>query len=53
MLSHNDLFGSGRLEGVRGGAVRSSERRAIASRVGRLVSDVRVEGGGGGGGGSA
>ena len=47
MLSHSDLFGSGRLEGVRGGAVRSSERRAIASRVGRLVSDVRVEGGGG------
>jgi hypothetical protein len=32
---------------VRGGAVRSSERCAIASRVGRLVSDVR-EGGGGG-----
>lgn len=46
-MSHNDLFGSGRLEGVRGGAVRSSERRAIASRVGRLASDVR-EGGGGG-----
>jgi hypothetical protein len=46
-LSHSDLFGSGRLEGVRGGAVRSSERRAIASRVGRLVSDAR-EGGGGG-----
>ena len=47
MLSHSDLFGSGRFDGVRGGAVRSSERRAIASRVGRLVSDVRVEGGGG------
>ena len=47
MLSHSDLFGSGRLEGVRGGAVRSSERRAIASRVGRLASDARVEGGGG------
>jgi hypothetical protein len=41
MLTQSDLFGSGRLEGVRGGAVRSSERRAIASRVGRLASDVR------------
>jgi hypothetical protein len=47
MLSQSDLFGSGRLEGVRGGAVRSSERRAIASRVGRLASDDTVEGGGG------
>jgi hypothetical protein len=41
MLSHNDLFGSGRLEGVRGGAVRNSERRAIASSVGRFVIGVR------------
>jgi len=47
MLSQSVLFGSGRLEGVRWGAVRSSERRAIASRVGRLASDVRVERGGG------
>ena len=41
MLSQSDLVKSGRLVGVRGGAVRSSERRAIVSSVGRLESDVR------------
>ncbi len=41
MFSQSDLLGSGRLVGVRGGAVRSSERRAIVSSVGRLASDVR------------
>jgi hypothetical protein len=48
MLSHGDLVGSGRFEGVRGGAVRSSERAAIASSVGRLERDVFfvLEGGG-------
>ena len=40
MLSHGDLLGSGRFEGVRGGAVRSSERSAIVSSVGRLESDL-------------
>lgn len=35
MLSQSDLVESGRLVGVRGGAVRSSERRAIVSSVGR------------------
>jgi hypothetical protein len=39
MLSQSDLVESGRLVGVRGGAVRSSERRAIVSSVGRLASD--------------
>ena len=40
MLSHGDLLGSRRFEGVRGGAVRSSERSAIVSSVGRLESDL-------------
>ena len=44
MLSHGDLVGSGRLEGVRVGAVRSSERSAIVSSVGRFERD---RGGGG------
>jgi hypothetical protein len=44
MLSHGDLVGSGRLKGVRAGAVRSSERCAIVSSVGRFESD---RGGGG------
>jgi hypothetical protein len=52
MLSQSDLVESrsGRLVGVRGGAVRSSERRAIVSSVGRLVSDEWGLWGGGGGG---
>lgn len=40
MLSQRDLLGSGRFDGVRGGAVRSSERRAMASSVGRFLSGV-------------
>ena len=40
MLSHRDLLGSGRFDGVRGGAVRSSERWAMASSVGRFASGV-------------
>lgn len=44
MLSHGDLVGSGRLQGVRAGAVRSSERCAIISSVGRFDRDR--EGGG-------
>ena len=48
MWSHGKLVGSGRFKGVRGGAVRSSERAAITSSVGRLERDVffALEGGG-------
>jgi hypothetical protein len=42
MLSHGDLFGSGRLEGVRGGAMRLSVRCAVASSVGRFARGVGV-----------
>jgi len=43
MLSHGNLFGSGRFVGVRGGAVRSSVRRAVVSSVGRRrASDLGV-----------
>jgi hypothetical protein len=44
MLSHGDLVGSGRFEGVRASALRSSERCAIVSSVGRFERD---RGGGG------